>query len=94
LNTLDLLLFPPTHGNHWPGNEKTYAQVAQLVEQRTENPRVAGSIPALGTPITPSAQHLVAALPSAVEAPPQNMIRREISLLSKQRNLSEHLSWQ
>ena len=26
----------------------TYAQVAQLVEQRTENPRVAGSIPALG----------------------------------------------
>ena len=27
----------------------TYAQVAQLVEQRTENPRVAGSIPALGT---------------------------------------------
>ena len=28
----------------------TYAQVAQLVEQRTENPRVAGSIPALGTP--------------------------------------------
>ncbi len=29
----------------------TYAQVAQLVEQRTENPRVAGSIPALGTPL-------------------------------------------
>ncbi len=26
-----------------------YAQVAQLVEQWTENPRVAGSIPALGT---------------------------------------------
>ena len=25
-----------------------FAQVAQLVEQRTENPRVAGSIPALG----------------------------------------------
>ena len=25
------------------------AQVAQSVEQRTENPRVAGSIPALGT---------------------------------------------
>ena len=25
------------------------AQIAQLVEQRTENPRVAGSIPALGT---------------------------------------------
>ena len=28
---------------------KSYAQIAQLVEQRTENPRVAGSIPALGT---------------------------------------------
>ena len=27
----------------------TSAQVAQLVEQRIENPRVAGSIPALGT---------------------------------------------
>ena len=26
----------------------SYAQIAQLVEQRTENPRVAGSIPALG----------------------------------------------
>jgi hypothetical protein len=25
------------------------AQIAQLVEQRIENPRVAGSIPALGT---------------------------------------------
>ena len=25
-----------------------YAQIAQLVEQWTENPRVAGSIPALG----------------------------------------------
>ena len=27
---------------------KRRAQIAQLVEQRTENPRVAGSIPALG----------------------------------------------
>jgi hypothetical protein len=27
----------------------TDAQIAQLVEQRIENPRVAGSIPALGT---------------------------------------------
>jgi hypothetical protein len=27
------------------------AQVAQLVEQRTENPRVGGSIPSLGTNI-------------------------------------------
>ena len=28
---------------------RQYAQIAQLVEQGTENPRVAGSIPALGT---------------------------------------------
>ena len=28
-----------------------YAQIAQSVEQRTENPRVAGSIPALGITI-------------------------------------------
>ena len=28
------------------------AQIAQLVEQRTENPRVAGSIPALGIYLT------------------------------------------
>tara|TARA_B100002052_G_scaffold256124_1_gene246725 strand:+ start:187 stop:363 length:177 start_codon:yes stop_codon:yes gene_type:complete len=28
---------------------KIIAQVAQLVEQRTENPRVGGSIPPLGT---------------------------------------------
>jgi hypothetical protein len=27
------------------------AQVAQLVEQRTENPRVGGSIPPLGTTV-------------------------------------------
>ena len=30
-----------------------FAPVAQLVEQRTENPRVAGSIPALGTTLKP-----------------------------------------
>ena len=28
--------------------QKIYALVAQLVEQRTENPRVTGSIPVLG----------------------------------------------
>jgi hypothetical protein len=36
-----------------PYGYQSYAQVAQLVEQRTENPRVAGSIPALGTPFLP-----------------------------------------
>ena len=30
------------------GYRKRFAQIAQLVEQWTENPRVAGSIPALG----------------------------------------------
>jgi hypothetical protein len=39
-----------------------YAQIAQSVEQRTENPRVAGSIPALGTiynePLAQSVEHL------------------------------------
>ena len=30
-----------------------FAQIAQLVEQRTENPRVAGSIPALGIFLLP-----------------------------------------
>jgi hypothetical protein len=29
--------------------EAYFAQVAQSVEQRTENPRVGGSIPSLGT---------------------------------------------
>ena len=28
---------------------RRFAQIAQLVEQRTENPRVTGSIPVLGT---------------------------------------------
>jgi hypothetical protein len=35
-----------------PPATSKHAQIAQLVEQRIENPRVAGSIPALGT-ITP-----------------------------------------
>ena len=33
---------------HCKFTELMNAQIAQLVEQRTENPRVAGSIPALG----------------------------------------------
>lgn len=36
----------------------TYAEVAQLVEQWTENPRVGGSIPSLGTIIYPSSLSL------------------------------------
>ncbi len=34
--------------------ELANAQIAQLVEQRTENPRVAGSIPALGIEVKTS----------------------------------------
>jgi hypothetical protein len=34
----------------WVAKFNGYGQVAQLVEQRTENPRVAGSIPALAIP--------------------------------------------
>ena len=33
----------------FPSTRSSDAQIAQLVEQRIENPRVAGSIPALGT---------------------------------------------
>ena len=35
---------------HSPSN--VVAQIAQLVEQRTENPRVTGSIPVLGTKVS------------------------------------------
>ena len=38
----------PRGGAVWKLSPRYYAQIAQLVEQRTENPRVAGSIPALG----------------------------------------------
>jgi hypothetical protein len=36
-------------GRGMPPATSKHAQIAQLVEQRIENPRVAGSIPALGT---------------------------------------------
>ena len=36
-----------------------YAQIAQLVEQRTENPRVTGSIPVLGTELTPEKEFFI-----------------------------------
>ena len=41
-----------------PSRHSQYASVAQLVEQRTENPRVVGSIPTGGT-ITADLAHLV-----------------------------------
>ena len=42
--------FEPVLGRHsWVLTSAQYASVAQLVEQRTENPRVVGSIPTGGT---------------------------------------------
>ena len=48
---LKILTKPPLLGKILTLSVQTdkIAQIAQLVEQRTENPRVAGSIPALGT---------------------------------------------
>ena len=43
------LLRPPAEVGVISRSEISCAQVAQLVEQRTENPRVGGSIPPLGT---------------------------------------------
>ena len=45
------------------GSPQQQAQVAQLVEQRTENPRVGGSIPSLGT-----------TSPSSLTSPPASPI--------------------
>ena len=49
-----LVRAPPCHGGGrgfepHPGRHLFFASVAQLVEQRTENPRVVGSIPTGGT---------------------------------------------
>ena len=35
-------------GSEYAQGDRMSAQIAQLVEQRTENPRVVGSIPTLG----------------------------------------------
>jgi hypothetical protein len=46
----------PAPAEFWPAalaGTPLKAQVAQLVEQRTENPRVGGSIPPLGTTFLP-----------------------------------------
>ena len=51
------------------------AQVAQLVEQRIENPRVAGSIPALGTNFAGVA-HLVERHLAKVEVASSSLVAR------------------
>ena len=45
-----------------------HAQIAQLVEQRTENPRVAGSIPALGIFFAKKKDNLIGACSSGGRA--------------------------
>ena len=40
-------------------NEEVFAQIAQLVEQRTENPRVTGSIPVLGIKFWVIQEHIM-----------------------------------
>ena len=56
-----------------PANKKLIydrrAQIAQLVEQRTENPRVAGSIPALGMEIS----YFICGCSSMVEHQPSKL---------------------
>src|SRR5205823_12351549 len=52
------------------------AQVAQLVEQRTENPRVGGSIPSLGT-IHFAWLRLWPSRPIVVAGPNKSLARRE-----------------
>ena len=44
----------PSYVSRSPGEARFLGQVAQLVEQRTENPRVGGSIPSLATLMTPA----------------------------------------
>ncbi len=59
-----------------------YAFVAQLVEQRTENPRVAGSIPAEGT-IYADVAHLVERHLAKVEVASSSLVIRSILLYAE-----------
>ena len=58
-----------------PFGKIEYAQIAQLVEQWTENPRVAGSIPALGTTFAGIA-HLVERHLAKVEVASSSLVAR------------------
>ena len=69
--------FEPVHG-------RQYASVAQLVEQGTENPRVAGSIPALGT---------ICGLSSSGRAPPCQGGGSEFEPRSPLQSKSGHPIW-
>ena len=50
-------LFTIKNSPVYAGADKKRGQVAQLVEQRTENPRVGGSIPSLATKKSKTADH-------------------------------------
>ena len=47
--------------------DDTHAQIAQSVEQRTENPRVTGSIPVLGTDLICGCSSMVEHQPSKLD---------------------------
>ena len=63
---------------------KSYASVAQSVEQRTENPRVVGSIPT-GSTIVPYADlaHLVERHLAMVEVASSSLVVRSIILFKR-----------
>ena len=65
--------FEPLLGRHF----LSYAQVAQLVEQRTENPRVVGSIPT-GSTILAGLAHLVERHLAKVEVASSSLVTRSI----------------
>ena len=57
-----------------------YAFVAQLVEQRTENPRVVGSIPTGATTFYAGLAHLVERHLAKVEVASSSLVTRSIFL--------------
>ena len=69
--------FEPVPGRHFRRIQKSslFASVAQLVEQWTENPRVAGSIPAGGTKYADVA-HLVERHLAKVEVASSSLVIR------------------
>ena len=68
----------PPAAPFWRGER--FAQIAQLVEQWTENPRVAGSTPAGGTNFADVA-HLVERHLAKVEVASSSLVIRSISLM-------------
>ena len=67
--------FEPHPGRHFWRKSKGCAFVAQLVEQRTENPRVVGSIPTEGTKFAGLA-HLVERHLAKVEVASSSLVTR------------------